>query len=116
MVPSYLAAQGGVTPTVFSLQPLTALRATGLPPGPAHTPGQQRLLDLLSGGALSVSETAAYLDLPVSMCRLLAAQLIDDGCLRAEVPLPDALAPDETAPRPSAGLLKEVLNGLLSLR
>jgi hypothetical protein len=116
MVPPYLAAQGGSTPTVHSLQPLTALRATGLPAGPAHTPGQQRLLDLLAGGALSLSETAAYLDLPVSACRLLAAQLIDDGCLRAEVPLPGALAPDRAAEEPSAGILKEVLHGLLSLR
>jgi len=112
MVPSYLAAQGTESPTRHSLQSLTALRATGLPAQPHHIPGQLRMLTLLEGGALSVSETAAYLDLPVSACRLLAAQLIDDGCLRAEVPLPDA----HPAARPSPDLLKEVLSGLLALK
>ncbi|MEV8333855.1 DUF742 domain-containing protein [Streptomyces niveus] len=112
MIPSYLATGGCGIPTRNTLQGLTALFATGVPPGPDHLPQHQRLLSLLEKGGLSVAETAAYLDFPVGTCKVLAAQLIDDGQLRAE-------GPSQTSPgtaRPPKELLERVRSGLLDLK
>ena len=116
MIPSYLANLGSGIGTRHTLQSLTALSATGHPPAPHHTPGHQRVLKLLAGGSLTVIETAAYLRLPVGVCKFLAAQLVEDGYLRAQVPLPDDLAPDPYTARPPKSLLEEVLSGLRALK
>lgn len=116
MVPGYLATGGSGTPTRNTLQPLTALIASGLPPAPHHTATHQRVLDLLQGGALTVSETAGYLGLSIGVCKVLAADLVDDGQLRAQVPIPEALAPDAAAVPPDKRLLERVASGLRALR
>lgn len=116
MIPSYLANLGNSLSAGSSLQALTALSSTGRPAAPHHSPGHQRVLTLLSGGSLTVIETAAYLRLPVGVCKFLAAQLVEDGHLRAQVPLPDELAPDPNNAQPSKSLLEEVLSGLRALK
>ncbi|MFC8016587.1 DUF742 domain-containing protein [[Kitasatospora] papulosa] len=113
MVPSYLATGGCGIPTRNTVQGLTALYATGVPPGPDHSPGHQRLLSLLEKGALSVAETAAYLDIPVGACKVLATQLIDDGQLRAEGP--SQATPGAAAPA-TKELLERLKSGLLALK
>lgn len=118
LVPSYLATGGVNTPDQSTLDELTALTSTGSPAQPHHTPAHQRLLDLVKEGKLSVMEIAGYLRLPVGVVKMLAAQLVSDGLLRAVAPLPDALAPTTPtarAARPSKALLEEVMHGLLAL-
>ncbi|MFJ6686754.1 DUF742 domain-containing protein [Streptomyces werraensis] len=115
LVPSYLATGGVSTPEYNTLEDLTALTATGRSALPHHTPAHQRLLDLVSDGGLTVMEIAGYLRLPVGVVKMLAAQLVSDGHLRAVAPLPDALAPTTSAGRPSRALLEEVMHGLLAL-
>lgn len=115
LVPSYLATGGVSTPEDSTLQELTALSATGGSVLPHHTPAHQRLLDLVSDGGLTVMEIAGYLRLPVGVVKMLAAQLLSDGLLRAAAPLPAALAPRTHAARPSRALLEEVMHGLLAL-
>lgn len=114
MVPSYLATGGCGIPTRNTLQGLTALVATGVPPGPHHSPGHQRIVSILNKGSLTVAETAAYLDLPVGACKVLAAQLIDDGQLRAHGP---ATASPGTRSAPATKeLLERVISGLRDLK
>ncbi|WP_377267808.1 DUF742 domain-containing protein [Peterkaempfera sp. SMS 1(5)a] len=116
MIPSYLATRGTGTPTRNTLQLLTAVVATGLPPAPHHTPGHQRIISLLAGGTLTVGETAGYLRLQVGVCKVLVAQLLDGGYLQVRVPTPEALVPDAHADRPSKELLEGVLSGLRALK
>lgn len=115
LVPSYLATGGIYAPELSTLEDLTALIATSLCALPHRTPAHQRLLDLVSDGSLTVIEIAGYLRLPVGVVKMLAAQLVSDGHLRALAPLPDALAPTARAGRPSRALLEEVMHGLLAL-
>ncbi|AZM64056.1 MULTISPECIES: DUF742 domain-containing protein [unclassified Streptomyces] len=115
LVPSYLATGGVNAPEHSALEELTALTGTGRSALPHHTPAHQRLLDLVSDGGLTVMEIAGYLRLPVGVVKMLAAQLVSDGHLRAAAPLPDALAPRTNAGRPSRALLEEVMHGLLAL-
>ncbi|WP_425608751.1 DUF742 domain-containing protein [Streptomyces albipurpureus] len=70
---------------------------------------QRSLLEILDGGSLTVVETAALLELPVSAVRVLAAQLIDRGLVSARGPIPYA-----AKPRPD--LLERVADGLRALK
>jgi hypothetical protein len=106
LVPSYLATGGGGTTTRNTLQPLTALTATGLPSASHHNPAQQRFLNLVGSGSLTVMESAAYLSLPIGVCKLLASQLVDEGHVRAHAP---------NTNRPDRALLERVLDGLAAL-
>ncbi|MEV7465357.1 DUF742 domain-containing protein [Streptomyces sp. NPDC002519] len=106
IVPSYLATGGSGTPTRNTLQSLTALTATGLPSASHHTPAQQRFLDLVGKGSLTIMESAAYLRLPSGVCKMLASQLIDEGHLRASAPQVN---------RPDRSVLERVLHGLEAL-
>ncbi|MER7849874.1 DUF742 domain-containing protein [Kitasatospora sp. NPDC096077] len=114
LLPSYLATGSSSLPARSTLDSLTALRATGVPPASYHTAVHQRVVRLLTGGALTVIEVAGYLGLPVSVSLVLAEQLVSDGHLKATVPLPDALAPSN-AGRPSKEVMEEVLSGLRAL-
>ncbi|MFD9717385.1 DUF742 domain-containing protein [Streptomyces sp. NPDC059076] len=80
------------------------------PPLPADlTAAQRSLLEVLDGGSLTVVETAALLELPVSAVRVLAAQLIDRGLVASRPPIPHA-----AKPRPD--LLERVADGLRALK
>lgn len=116
MVPSYLATGGCGIPTRNTLQGLTALFTTGVPPGPHHSPGHQRILSLLGKGSLTVAETAAWLDVPVGACKVLAAQLIDEGQLRAEGPSQAASSLGTRAAPATKELLERVISGLHALK
>lgn len=114
LLPSYLATGSSSIPVRSTLDSLTALRATGVPLASYHTPVHQRVVQLLTDGALTVVEVAGYLGLPVSVGLVLAEQLVSDGQLKATVPIPDALAPSN-AGRPSKEVMEEVLSGLRAL-
>jgi hypothetical protein len=106
IVPSYLATGGSDNPTRNTFQPLTALSTTGVPSASHHTPAQLRLLDLVEEGSLTVMESAAYLRLPMGVCKMLASQLVDEGHLNAVTP--DAVRHDRA-------LLERVFHGLNAL-
>jgi hypothetical protein len=115
LLPAYLAtgtSTGADSPGI--LDSLAALRASGLPLATYHTAVHQRVVELLTGGSLSVVELAGYLGLPVSVTLVLAEQLVSDGQLNASVPIPDALRASQDG-RPSKEVLEEVLSGLHAL-
>ncbi|MFE7358956.1 MULTISPECIES: DUF742 domain-containing protein [unclassified Streptomyces] len=115
LLPAYLAT--GTSPGAGlpgTLDSLAALRASGLPLARYHTAVHQRVVELLTGGSLSVVELAGYLGLPVSVTLVLAEQLVSDGQLKASVPIPDALRASNDG-RPSKEVLEEVLSGLHAL-
>ncbi|TQK45244.1 uncharacterized protein DUF742 [Streptomyces sp. SLBN-118] len=108
LVPAYLSTGGVARPSRNSLERLSVL--TGKGPVPAGLPAAQRsLLETLDGGSLTVVETAALLELPVSAVRVLAAALIDQGLVNARPPVPYAAQPDPD-------LLKRVADGLRALK
>lgn len=72
---------------------------------PGASPDLRRVLGICSR-ALSIAEVAAYLDLPPSVVKILAADLLDSGHLVTPTPA-DSL--------PEVALLEEVLNGLRAL-
>jgi hypothetical protein len=109
LVPAYLSTGGVARPSRNSLERLSVLTGGG---GPMPTPlpaAQQNLLQTLDGGSLTVVETAALLELPVSAVRVLAADLIDQGLVSARPPVPFAAKPD-------SDLLKRVADGLRALK
>jgi hypothetical protein len=83
------------------------------PAGPQVPPelpaAQYALLDTLDGGSLTLMETAALLELPVSAVRVLAARLIDLGLVGSRPPVPYAAKPDQD-------LLERVADGLRALK
>lgn len=109
LVPSYLATEGRARPSRNTLDPLTLINAaaTGIPE--ALDPPQRRLLELLAGGALSLSEAAAYLGLPVSVTKVVVSDLVDAGHLIARAPVPAAQKHDRQ-------ILERLLSGLRAIR
>ncbi|MCM2413312.1 DUF742 domain-containing protein [Streptomyces sp. RKAG290] len=109
LVPAYLATTGCAQPTRNTLDRLTVLSAAGSRVPEGLVPAQRRLAVLIHGGALPLAEAAAYLHLPVSVLRVLVADLVDAGHLVARAPIPEAQ-------RPEPQLLERVLSGLRSIR
>jgi hypothetical protein len=72
------------------------------------TPEQAGILNLCRATQLSVAEIAARADLPLSVVRILLADLLDAGHIRVERPTPPGDLPDQN-------LLREVINGLRAL-
>jgi hypothetical protein len=66
------------------------------------------LLDLCRAGPLSVAELALEADLPVGVVRVLLADLLREGHVRAVRPVPPAELPE-------TGLLRSVIERLRSL-
>ncbi|MFF3752542.1 DUF742 domain-containing protein [Streptomyces sp. NPDC002018] len=114
LLPAYLATGSSDASLPGTVDTLTALRAKGLPLASYHTTAHQRVVAIVTDGSLTPVEIAGYLGLPVSVCLVLAEQLVSDGLLQASVPTPDALAPSR-AGAPSKELMEEVLSGLQSL-
>ncbi|MBD0745109.1 DUF742 domain-containing protein [Streptomyces sp. CBMA152] len=109
LVPAYLSTGGVARPSRNSLERLSVLTGGG-GPEPAGLPAAQHaLLDVLDGGSLTVVETAALLELPVSAVRVLAADLVDQGLVSARPPVP-------VAALPAPDLLKRVADGLRALK
>ncbi|MEW2549459.1 DUF742 domain-containing protein [Streptomyces sp. NPDC047002] len=66
---------------------------------------KSRLLDICSGGLLSVAEVVAHTQLPVAVVKLLLADLAESGHLLTRAPIAKAQRPDRQ-------LLQDVLDGL----
>jgi hypothetical protein len=111
LVPSYLATAGRARPTRNTLDRLTVLFgvADEVSILAGLRPEERRLVDLLLPGALTLAEAAAHLRLPVSVVKVLAADLVDSGLIRARAPIPDAELPDRH-------ILEKVIDGLRSLK
>jgi len=72
------------------------------------TPEQAGMLNLCRDAQLSVAELAARSDLPLSIVRILLADLLDAGHIRVDQPTPPSDLPNES-------LLRDVINGLRAL-
>jgi hypothetical protein len=68
-------------------------------------PEKRGLLELCSGGYLSVAEIVGHTRLPVGVVKILLADLTEDGYLVTRAPIPAAKRVDRQ-------ILEEVLNGL----
>ncbi|WP_405620528.1 DUF742 domain-containing protein [Streptomyces sp. NBC_01511] len=69
------------------------------------SPEEQHLLEMCSGGYLSVAEIAGHAQLPLGVLKVLLSSLKEGGYLLARVPVPRARLAD-------VNLLQEVLDGL----
>lgn len=85
---------------------LVTLVVANRDPAPGARPDHRRVIDVCNRGALSIAEVAAYLDLPPSVVKILASDLLDTEHLT--IPTPDEILPE-------IALLEEVLNGLRAL-
>ncbi|MFD9869116.1 DUF742 domain-containing protein [Streptomyces niveus] len=105
LVPAYLAAEAGPAQVRTGLDRLTVLSATADGVPQRLSPPQHRLVSLVRGGALTLAEAAAHLDLPVSVVRLVVSQLLERGHIAARAPIPAAQLGEQN-------LLERVLRGL----
>ncbi|NGO73092.1 DUF742 domain-containing protein [Streptomyces boncukensis] len=69
------------------------------------SPEEQQLLELCSGGYLSVAEIAGHTQLPLGVVKILLSSLADGGHLITRAPIPRAQLAD-------VQILQEVLDGL----
>lgn len=109
LVPAYLATTGRARPSRNTLDRLSVLHSPAEPSTSGLRPEQRRLLELLQPGPLSLAETAAHLRLPLSVVRVMVADLVDAGLLSARAPVPDAELPDRQ-------ILEKVLDGLRTFK
>ncbi|MET7637386.1 DUF742 domain-containing protein [Streptomyces sp. NPDC005438] len=109
LVPAYLATSGRARPSRNTLDRLTVLHGATRPTPGGIRPEARRLVELIQPGALSLAEAAAHLRLPVSVVKVLVADLVDNGHLQARAPIPDARLPERQ-------ILEKVLDGLRTLK
>jgi len=105
LVRPYVVTDGRSRPTRNTLDLVTLLIAANDLPLTGLSPEKRRLMRLCRPGALSVAEVAGHLGLPVSVTKVLIADLIDSGHIFPRPPVPPA-------ERSDVGILQEVLNGL----
>ncbi|MFH8389605.1 DUF742 domain-containing protein [Streptomyces sp. NPDC018036] len=108
LVRSYVVTGGRSRPSRNTLDLVTLLIAAAGPPLTGPSPEKRQLMELCRPGALSLAEVAAHLELPVSVTKVLVADLMDSGHLVTRAPIPSAGPPSDTR------VLKEVLDGLRS--
>ncbi|AVH23261.1 DUF742 domain-containing protein [Nocardia cyriacigeorgica] len=104
LVRAYVRTRGRSRPT-RELDLVTLVVAVQKP-GPGTSPDARRVAEVCARGALSIAEIAAYLDLPPSVVKILAADLLDTEHLAIPTPAESL---------PEIALLQEVLNGLRAL-
>ncbi|QFR01023.1 DUF742 domain-containing protein [Streptomyces phaeolivaceus] len=105
LVRSYVVTGGRSHPTRNTLDLVTLLIATTDLSLAGLTPEKRRVMELCRHGSLSLAEVAGHLRLPVSVTKVLIADLMDSGHIVTRAPIPAA--------RPSdARILQEVLDGL----
>ncbi|MBE1486589.1 DUF742 domain-containing protein [Plantactinospora soyae] len=105
----YVLTKGRGRPSRNTIGMDTLVIATDPAPSlPLSAGRQERALLAMCRGLLSLVEVAARLELPVSVVRVLASDLVDSGHLTARAGSPGAA-------QPSRELLQEVLNGLRAL-
>ncbi|MFS8198787.1 DUF742 domain-containing protein [Streptomyces sp. CWNU-52B] len=105
LVRPYVVTDGRSHPSRNTLDLVTLLIAVDGPPSAGLSPEKRVLLELCRPGALSVVEVAGHLSLPVSVTKVLIADLMDSGHVVTRAPVPSALRSD-------AHILQEVLDGL----
>lgn len=104
LVRPYVITDGRAHPTRGSFDLVTlVIAAKGDPSG--LSPEKRRVMELCRGGSLSVAEVAGHLGIPVSVTKVLLADLVDSGHIIARSPIPVAELPD-------IEILQEVLDGL----
>ncbi|WP_327425627.1 DUF742 domain-containing protein (plasmid) [Streptomyces sp. NBC_01527] len=109
LVRPYVVTDGRAMPSRNTFDLVTMVRVTSSAPSSLLSPEKQTLLKLCRGGALTLAEISAHLLLPVSVCKVLIADLVDEGLLSTRAPIP-------RAERPERDLVEEVLRGLRALR
>ncbi|MFD9325944.1 DUF742 domain-containing protein [Streptomyces sp. NBC_01356] len=105
LVRSYVVTDGRSQPSRNTLDLVTLLIAAEDLPLTGLSPEKRRLMELCRPGALSVVEVAGHLALPVSVTKVLIADLMDSGHIVTRAPIPSA-QPSDTS------ILQEVLDGL----
>lgn len=85
---------------------IATVSTIGVPPGNLG-PEQEHILRA-AHTPLSVADVAVELDLPVGVVRVLLDDLRDQGLISVS-------SPSAAGPRPTEGILKEVINGLRAL-
>jgi hypothetical protein len=108
LVRSYVVTDGRSHPSRNTLDLVTLLIAAVGPPLVGLSPEKRLLIELCRPGALSLAEVAAHLELPVSVTKVLVADLMDSGHLVTRAPIPSA------GPQSDTRILQEVLDGLRS--
>ncbi|MGW0735160.1 DUF742 domain-containing protein [Streptomyces sp. NPDC002851] len=108
LVRPYVVTDGRSQPTRNTLDLVTLLIATDDLPLTGLSPEKRGVMELCRRGALSVAEVAGHLALPVSVTKVLIADLMDSGHIVTRAPIP-AAQPSE------ARILQEVLDGLRAL-
>ncbi|MFJ3223868.1 DUF742 domain-containing protein [Streptomyces sp. NPDC086783] len=109
LVRVYVVTGGRARPTRNTLDADTLLVGVDDPPRVPLSPEERELVGLLRAGPLSVAETAGELELPVSVTKVLVADLVDGGHLVTRAPVPAARPPDPQ-------VLQEVLDALRARR
>ncbi|MEU4172842.1 DUF742 domain-containing protein [Streptomyces sp. NPDC026665] len=104
LVRPYVVTEGRSRPSRNTFDLLTLVIAT-TQDSTGLSPEKRRLLALCEGGMLSVAEVSAWLELPVSVVKVLLADLTDTGHIRSRPSVPPAVIP-------KAQVLQEVLDGL----
>lgn len=105
LVRAYVVTDGRAHPTRNTLDIVSLVNAVTSRPLTGLTPERRAVMELCRGGALSVAEVAGYLELPITVTKVLISDLIDSGHIIARAAIPQAQLPD-------VQLLQEVLNGL----
>lgn len=103
----YVITGGRPASTKRSAIDLVSLVVALVGPDPMTPPEQAAILRLCDS-PLSVAEVSAYLRLPVSVVKVLLADLLDRGSVQVRGPVPIAVLPDRE-------LLEAVINGLQRL-
>ncbi|MGW3623277.1 DUF742 domain-containing protein [Streptomyces sp. NPDC000880] len=106
----YVITKGRSRPTRNTIGMETLLVATGTSDElPVSATREEVALVRMCQRLLALVEAAAHLELPVSLVKVLASDLVDSGHLSARSGVPQAALPDMQ-------LLQEVLDGLRRLR
>ncbi|WP_338675423.1 DUF742 domain-containing protein [Streptomyces sp. SCSIO 30461] len=105
LVRPYVVTEGRAHPSRGTLDLVTLLIASERQSLAGLGLEKRRITELCGPGALSVAEVAGHLSLPVSVTKVLVADLLDSGHIVTLAPVPVALPSD-------ARILQEVLDGL----
>jgi len=105
LVRPYVVTDGRAHPSRNTFDLVTLVLAAQNCPTAGLSPEKRRLVELCRPGSLSVAEVAGHLALPVSVVKVLLADLVDSGHILTRAPIPKAELPE-------AQLLQEVLDGL----
>ncbi|MBC2869805.1 DUF742 domain-containing protein [Streptomyces mexicanus] len=107
LVPLFVITNGRSLPPEHAYERTTLVSASQDASAEARTlsPEARQVLELVTGGFLSVAEVAAHTHLPLGIVRILLAQLEERGLIAARKPIPRAEHVDRD-------VLNAVLDGL----